>query len=193
MLSATDFPPRSESDLLLLVERAEDLLTSFGAPSRSLSVNFCPPPSECTEGGREVDPRREDVLSLDLVFETGVAVGVLLTSSLDLVAALRGIAGACDARCSALSETTFPPDLPKEKLAARLGGCVDGRLHASLSDSEGEPLVGGVIEPVVEEEVCWWGTPLSDMSVSCCSASSSLRVCPGDLGYSWNSGGGRGT
>ncbi len=36
----SDFPPRSESDFLLLVERADDFRTSFGVPRRSLRVNF---------------------------------------------------------------------------------------------------------------------------------------------------------
>jgi hypothetical protein len=47
----SDFPPRSESDFLLLVDRADDLLTSLGAPRRSLRVNFWPPESEFIEGG----------------------------------------------------------------------------------------------------------------------------------------------
>ena len=60
---ASERPPRSESDFLLLaVERAEDLLPSLGPPRRSLRVNFWPP-SECTEGGLEGGPLREALSS----------------------------------------------------------------------------------------------------------------------------------
>lgn len=80
------------------------------------------------------------------------------------------------------------PALPAEKLGARLGGCVDGKLQLSLSEAEGESLSDGEMEPVVEEEVfCFvWGTPLVPLGLllESCSASCarSLRVGPADLG-----------
>jgi hypothetical protein len=47
----TDFRSTSESDFLLLVERAEDLRESLGAEvMRSLRVNFCPPSKLAVDG-----------------------------------------------------------------------------------------------------------------------------------------------
>ena len=96
------------------------------------------------------------MLSFDRVFVTDGAVGVLLSFS-GLMNALGGIASAA----STFSGATLPPDFPAEKLAERLGGCVDGRLQLSSSEPEGESLDTGVMEPVVEEDVSClvWGTP----------------------------------
>ena len=65
-----------------------------------------------------------------------------------------GVLGAELPECmsSTFSAMSLPPDTPPEKLGARLGGCVDGKLQLSLSDAEGESLEDGVIEPVVEDD-----------------------------------------
>lgn len=47
---------------------------------------------------------------------------------------------------------SLPPDTPDDILGALLGGWVEGRLQLSLSEAESEPLLDGVIEPVVEDE-----------------------------------------
>ena len=44
------------------------------------------------------------------------------------------------------------PETPADMLAALLGGCVEGTLQLSHSEMDGEPLVDGVMEPLVEEE-----------------------------------------
>lgn len=74
---------------------------------------------------------------------------------------------------------------------------MEGTLQLSHSEAEGDSLEEGVIEPVVEEELClrWGATPfmvsLSNLPRRSMS-SRLLRVWPGDLSYRWVSGGGRG-
>lgn len=100
--------------------------------------------------------------------------------------------------------TTFPPDLPAEKLegrlvgllGARLLGCVLGRLKFELAYSEGdlEPLVEGDMEPVVEDAVCGMCGALAKAAWVDSESCSRLRlVCPGALGKEWESAGGSGT
>lgn len=86
----------------------------------------------------------------------GAAVGVLLDSLLLFTEVLLSDFWSG----SPLSRETFPPAFPAEKLGARLGGCVEGRLQLSLSEAEGDSLVDGVIEPVVEDDAFFIGGEL---------------------------------
>ena len=149
---ASERPPRSESDFLLLaVDRADDFRASLGPLlSKSLRLNL--PVSECTEGG----PLRED-----------------RSSPPERVGNIRGAVGGGGSflwggfeGCVA-GGTSFPPETPADMLGARLGGWVDGTLQLSHSDGEGDPLDGGVMEPVVEDESCLpWVPPLRSRLLS---------------------------
>lgn len=181
---AVERSPRSESDFLLLpVERADDLRTSFGVPSKSFSVNFSLR-SECTEGG----PRARGVITEDGSLNEGVA---------DVVGDIRG---AVDGGASffgvglviGVMGVIFAPETPADMLGARLGGCVEGTLQLSHSEAEGESLEEGVIEPVVEEPRWTAGDTASASLSSLCSCSRLLRVCPGALSYVCESFGGSG-
>lgn len=160
-----DRAPRSESDFLLLpVERADDFLASFGVPSKSLRVNFCPPLSECewTEGGpfglvvlaeRGSSPVDEAGDIRREADEGGRSLGV--DCSFATVFGWAGVVG-----------PNLPPDTPADILGALLGGCVDGTLQLSLSDADSESLVEGVIEPVVDEESRLIGGTLMSVCLS---------------------------
>ena len=109
---ASERPPRSESDFLLLaVERADDLRASLGAPRRSLRVNFWPPESEWTDGG----PLRDT-----------------LSSPADVVGDIRGAVGGGGSFLGATLDMgtrevmSLPPESPADMLGARLGGRVEG-------------------------------------------------------------------
>lgn len=119
MVSATDLPPPSDSDFLLLpVERTEDFLPSFGAvASSSLRVNFWAE-SEWTE---------------DWPLLRGVDGG-------GSAPAICGVTGACffgDKR---------PLKIPALKLGALLlrllGALLDGGLQLSWSEDDSDVVEG---------------------------------------------------
>jgi hypothetical protein len=118
VLSATDLPPPSDSDFLLLpAERTDDRLPSLGAvPSKSLRVTLWPE-SECTEGG----PLLRGV-------DGGPTTPVC------------GVAGAC------FFDDSKPDNFPALKLGAlllgRLGALLDGGLQLSESEDDSDVVEG---------------------------------------------------
>lgn len=183
---AVDLRSLSESDFLLLaVERPDVLRVSFGPPSslfKSLRVNFCPV-SDCEwiEPGREggFDAGFDDGASfvgcraVRAKSGSGVLADWISGAPDDEVGEIRkagdGATSFCDGTLisGCKPPPSLPPETPEDILGALLGGWVEGRLQLSLSEAESEPLLDGVIEPVVEDESRWMGreanTSLSEL------------------------------